>query len=1052
MTLRSLPRFALALSLLALPAMAQITGDVSVRVTDQSDAAVPGAKITVKSLAQGSIRSLVSDANGVARFNLLNIGDYEIRVEFTGFASTTTRSVVNSGAVRELKMVLEVSATTQEVVVEESTYLSINTAGAQIQSSVEAKAITQLSLPNGVLSLAGTTPGVIPVTPRNPFLGQGSYNSNGGRGRGNNITIDNANASDVSATGGAGLGTVPLDAIKEVNVISNNFSAEFGRNASSQFQIVTKSGTNDYHGSLVHFFKNNVLNARDYFDRTGKASVLRDNDWVVNGGGRVVRDKLFFYGTYEQQKIRGSGGTRIAAVPTPAQVSGITDAASRQLFAAAQGVSATGGTVSSAAPLGTNSTAYSSKIDWNITGRDSLSGRYGYQKSDNRSPGLTFISSNLPVNGASSTNKPQNVTLNYTHVHGPSLVINNIASLGRSRPNFTPLVSITAPSVLFQNGLAELGSWSGIPQGRTQNVYNNLTTLTKTTGLHTLKFGYNIERIQANSIFDSNVRGSLTFASFETFQTGTPVLYSQRFGGSVRGNRVWNHGLFFQDDWRVGRTLTLNLGLRTEVAGGVAEVNNLISNLDLSRQAALGGAGAGALGSIVIGGKSFKNNTNWAPRLGLAWNPNGGRWSVRGGYGLAYDFIFLNPITNLRFAPPFMYNFSTTDFTGANSLANLLSGASPFQQVGRATVGNFGTTVRNFGSIAPVDLGIGNPQVQQWSLNVERQLGNGFLARVGYIGTKGNFLQRARAINLTRPGLVVPATSLADEQARLADYRAINAGLSAPPTGQTNRIDPRFTTVTLNESSANSNYHSFQAYLARTFRSGFGFTAAYTWSKSIDDVSDVLGVLAADTPAQQNPLDNRNNRGPSAFDVPQRLVLTHSYDLPKLANANAFVKQTVGGWNLSGIFQTQNGYPVNLLSGARFGLPDPLLLGGNGVVRPNLDGTLNLAFAPNPGTVTAANFKTANLGLSQPLIGNFGTLGRNVIRQNGLTQYDLTVQKNFSIRERFTLQFQSQFANLFNNTSFSRPGASLAAPATFGYYQDTDTNSRSVTLVLRLSF
>jgi hypothetical protein len=288
--------------------------------------------------------------------------------------------------------------------------------------------------------------------------------------------------------------------------------------------------------------------------------------------------------------------------------------------------------------------------------------------------------------------------------------------------------------------------------------------------------------------------------------------------------------------------------------------------------------------------------------------------------------------------------------------------------------------------------------------------------------------------------------------ARLATYRTINAGLNAPPTGQTNRIDPRFTTVTLNDSSANSNYHSFQAYLARTFRSGLGFTAAYTWSKSIDDVSDVLGVLAADTPAQQNPFNNRDNRAVSAFDVPHRLVVTHSYELPKFGNSNLLTKNVLGGWSLSGIFQVQSGSPINIVSGAREMLPDPLLLGGNGQVRPNLTGNLNLELVPNPGTVTAANFKTTNSGLSQPFIGNFGNLGRNAFRQNGLTQYDLTVQKNFAIRERYTLQVQSQFANLFNNTSFARAGASLAAPATFGYYQDTDTNSRVITMVMRFIF
>jgi len=1051
MAIRLFIRAGLFLASLSLPAIAQITGDLIVTVIDSSQSIVSNANVTLRSLSQGAARNLKSDSHGTARFSLLTIGDYEVRVEATGFSPSTGRAVVNAGAVRELKTVLEVSATRQEISVEDIS-IAISTTNSQLQTTVEAKAITQLSLPNGVLSLAATTPGVTPVSARNGFLGQGSYNSNGGRGRGNNITIDNATATDVFTTGGTGIGTVPLDAIKEVNVISNNFNAEFGRNSSSQFQIVTKSGSNDFHGSLVEFFRNDKLNSRDYFDRTGKAAVLRDNNWVVQGGGRIVRDKLFYYGTYDQTKTRGSGGTRIAKVPTNAQVANIVNAPSRQLFADTQGVASDSGTVSNPAPLGTNSIAFSSKVDWNVTRHDTLSTRYAYQEVEQKHPSITFFTSGLPTNGASATDKPQTISLNYTRVQGVSTVINNLGTFGRALPNYTPLASITASSVRFSDGYDELGSWSGLPQGRTQNVYNNLTTVTHTHNSHTFKVGYSVERIQANSIFDSNTRGTYTFASFAAFQAGVPASYAQRFGGSIRGNRVWNHGFFLQDDWRVSRYLTFNLGVRTEIAGGVTEVNDILANLDLNRHQAMGIAGTGPLGSIVVGGKAYNDSTNWAPRFGFAWNPNGGKWSVRGGYGLAYDFLFLNPVTNLRFAPPFMYSFTTTDFTGANSLANMVAGTSAFQKAGNEAVNTFGTTLRNFGTLSPVDYALKNPQIQQWSLNVERQLANAFVGRLSYVGTKGNFLQRARPINTVQPGLVVPATSVADEAARLNDYRNINTALSAASSLPTNRIDSRFAGVTLNESSANSNYHSFQAYLARTFRSGLGFTAAYTWSKSIDDVSDVLNVIVTDAPSQQNPFNNRDNRGVSGFDVPHRFVATHSYDLPQLKNSQALLRHLAGGWNLSGIFQIQAGTPINIFSGARLALNDPLLLGGGGSVRPNLTGPLNLQFAPNPGTVSPDDYKTLASGLSQPLIGNFGNLGRNVVRQNGMTQYDLTLQKEFSITERTQFQLQGQFANLFNNTAFSRPGATLAAPATFGYYTDTDTNSRAVTLVARLRF
>lgn len=1051
--LRQLPvRAFLVLLSVLVPAFSQITGDLLVKVSDPADAVIAGAKVRITNIANNTTREGVTDASGLIRFGLLETGSYKVSVENTGFATTTTNSTVTTGAVRELAVRLELSTTKQEVVVEESA-VAINTTNAQLTTGIESKKITEFALPNGVLSLAGTTPGVVPVSARNPFLGQGSYNSNGGRGRGNNITIDNAQATDVSTTGGAGTGTVPLDAIREVSIISNQFSAEFGRNSSSQYQIVTKSGTNELHGRLVHFFRNDKLNARDYFDRTGKASILRDNNWVAAVGGRIIKDKLFYFGTYDQQKIRGAGGTRTALVLTPEQLQQ-ANPTSRQLFEAVKGVTSPTGQVNNSAPLGTNRTAYSGKIDWVISSKDLLYGRYGYEESENNSPSLTFIASNLPTNGASSTSRPQSVALSYTRTISSTMVLNQMATFLRSNPNFIPLENITAPTVQFQSGQAELGTWSGLPQGRTQNVYNSLTTLSKISGSHYFKGGYTLERIQANSIFDSNVRGTLLFANPAAFIAGTPVQFTQRFGGSIRGNRVLNQGAFFQDDWRVNRKLTFNLGVRLEIAGGVSEVNNIISNLNLDKQAALGGAGTGALGTIDLGGKVFNTNYNWAPRFGFAYSPDS-KWSIRGGYGWAYDFIFLNPITNLRFSPPFMYNFSTTDFSGGNSLAAILAGTSPFQVTGRQTVGNFGTTIRNFGTFSPVDYAMNNPRVQQFTFTVERQLGNGFLARVGYSGSKGDFLQRARPINTIQPGLVTPATSAADEEARRAVYNTINAGLNAAPTLQTNRIDPRFTGVTLNESSANSNYHSLQAFLARSFRSGISFTAAYTWAKSIDDVSDVLNVVAGDTPSQQNPFNNRDNRGPSGFDVAHRFVFTHNYELPKFSSSNAFVKNTIGGWSLNGIFQKQTGSPINILSGGRIGFayPDPLLLGGNGAVRPNINGNLNLTFEPTRGGgATGADQKVAASGLSQPFIGNFGNLGRNVIRMNGLTLYDLTLQKNIQIRERMSFQLQSQFNNLLNNTQFQGPGASLAAPATFGYYQDTATNSRTITLVARFIF
>ncbi len=1033
-------------------AFSQISGDLLVQATDQTGAAVPNAIVTLTGTETGVTRNSRTDNSGVARFTQLNIGGYEIRVEAGGFANAQTRATVNSGGVATIPVALEVKASEQQVVVSESA-TAINTVNSQLQVTTETFKMTTLPLANtGVLGLTGTTPGVIPVTPRNPFLGLGSFNSNGGRGRGNNITVDNANATDVSTTGSSGLGTIPLDGIKEFNIITNNFNAEYGRNSSAQVQILTKNGTNEFHGSAFEFFRNDKLNARDYFDRSGKAAIVRDNQWGITAGLPFIKNKLFGFGTYEQQKIRGAGGTRVAVVPRSLDLA--TDPTSRQLLQTLQVPTDASGTVANPASNTTNSIAYSGRVDWNISSNDNLFVRFGTIDTGNSSAGLTFITGNLPTNGATSINTTYNATVSETHIFGASAVNQFIGAFNRSAPVFSPIAGLGAPEVAFSDGTPSFGIWSGLPQGRIQNVFSIQDTLTYTFGSHQIKGGAQFERIQANSFFDSNVRGTLTFTNLSEFLGGRPLQYSQRFGNSVRGNRLLNQYYFLQDDFRARRDLTINFGLRVEVAGGTSEVNNILSNLDLTSREPLGGAGVGPLGAFRTGGTYFNSTTNWGPRFGFSWNPGQGRWVVRGGYGIAYDFIFLNPITNGRFLPPYMYNFTlpNTDIGGANSYAAIVAGTSTFQRQGAATVGSFPANIRNFGVIAPIDYGLKNPQVQQWSLTVERDLGRNLVGRASYVGTKGSFLQRSRPIN-TRGFAFTPPQTVEEENARAAtgEFRNLNGALNASLTASSNRIDPRFNAVTLAESSAMSNFHSLQLYVAKRFTGSYAFTTAYTYGKSIDDGSDVLNVVVNDTPAQQDPFNNRNNRGPSQFDVRQRLNITHNFQ-PQITKeiGNTALRAVMHGWEFHGSFQAQSGSPVNIFSGPRQNLGDATLLGGGGMLRPNVTGPVTLKFDANPGGVVPN--KATGSGLAQPLVGQFGSLGRNVFRINPLIEAAWTVGRRFAITERIGFQLQGQIFNVFNNTTFSRPGNTLSNVATFGYYQDTDTDSRRVTLVGRFTW
>jgi Carboxypeptidase regulatory-like domain len=1047
----------LGISLGVLSAFGQITGDIQVNVADATNAVVPNATVVARNLDTSTTRSVSTDATGTVRISQLTVGGYEVKVSVEGFTTVTMNTRVDSGSITTVPVTLNVASSSQQVEVRDQA-ASIDTVNAQLQQTTDNRAIRDLPLTNtGILGLAAISPGVIPVTPNNPFLGLGSYNSNGGRGRANNITLDNAYSTDVSTTGGAGLGTVPLDAIKEFNLITNQFTAEFGRNASSQLQLVTKNGGNEFHGELFEFFRNGFLNTRDYFDRTGRSTPNVNNDWGAFAGGSIVKNKLFYFGSYEQSTVRGLGGTRIATVPTPAQVAGASPIAQQIISSYNIPLSATG-TVSQVAPSTTDTLAYSGRVDWNISGRDYFYARFGEQASAANSAGLTFINSNLAQNGASSANRAWNGTLSETHTFTPNTVNNFLASYGRSAPVFTPFVNNSGrPEVFFQDGTSSFGTATILPQGRIQNTYQYQDIVTHVVGKHTFKFGAEFDRIQANSYFDSNTNGSLTFLTLGNFLQGIPFAYSQDFGNSVRGNRVSNEFFFGQDDWRVTRTLTINIGFREEIANGVTEVNNILSNLNTSLTTTpLGGAGTGPLGAFYTGGSYFKTNFNPGPRFGFAWNPRNGKTVVRGGYGIAYDFIYLNPITNGRFLPPFIYSFNLPQGqvgVGANSISNILAGASPFQAQGRSTVGTFGTTIRNFGAVTYIDPKLQNPQTQQYSLTVERELFSNWVLRVGYSGSKSTYLQRTQPLNFLAPGQFTPPTTLAQQQAQQAAgvYSALNSGLSGTSTTPSNRIDPRFNGVSVVGSSANSNYNSLQVFLERRFSTWYGFTAAYTWSKSIDDVSDALNVLATDVSAQQDPRNNRNNRAVSAFDVPHRFVLTNDFTSNFKGIGNRWLRQAANGWELGGIFQAQSGLPQDLFAGTVAGIADGTLFGGNGAQRPNQVGPVNLKFQPNPGGGANNPNLIANSGLAQPLIGQIGTLGRNVVRLNPLIESDLTLGRTFKLRpERMSLKLQAQAFNVFNNTTFSSVGTSLSSPSTFGYYSGTDTNSRRFALTARL--
>jgi hypothetical protein len=1076
----------------ALPLLAALTGDLQGTVLDVKGLAVADATASIKNLGTGVTRTMKTTSAGEFAAQQLDIGPYELTIEKQGFTTSKTQVVIRSGEITRLNFSLEIGSITQVVSVEASAEAFLDTADSQISTSIGEQDVKDLPIINrDPLAFATLAPGISPVSKDNPFLGSGSFNSNGQRGRANNITIDNAVASDISTTGGAGLGTFSLDEVQEFKLITDNFNAEFGRNSGAQVQLITKSGTNQYHGSVYEFHQDAAGNARDFFNTNGQVTPVVNNLWGFAAGGPIVNDHLFVFGHYEGNKIRGQGSTNAAVVLTPAQAAAITDPTSKALFQAVGAPTSpdNSGSVSNSAANATDTYSWALRVDetWR-GGKDVLTSRYGTNPVTQVRPGLVFVGTALPNYGANVTNTARTYNIGETHIVTPAIVNQARFTFSRTKPIFLPFTSLKPPfAPLTQiSGFAAMGEASIIPQGRTENDFEYSDTLSWSRGRHAFKYGVDAFRYQQNSFFDSNFRGTLSFPTVAAFQAGTPSLFTENVGNSVRGNRNTDVFGFAQDDFRVTNTITLNLGVRLESAGGVSEVHNILSNIDPNNTTPLGGGGSGPLGGVDLGGTSFKRNYNWAPRLGIAWNPNHGKLVFRGGYGWAYDFIYQNPITNLRFAAPFIPSLALSGaaIAGANSYANLVAGTSAAQAAAIAAIGTFPANQVNFGSFSAVKQNLKNPVSKQSSFGVEYQISKDYVLKASYVGIWSSDLQVTLPVNLVpaanRPA---PATSLADEQARLAQFAAVFGHENGTASGSlvNNRLDPRFNTVTEVESMGTSNYQGLQLVVIKQQSHGLSLQGSYTYGHSLDDVSDALNVLVNDTPTVQDPTNLKGNRASSEFDLRHRFALEHVYEIPFTNHLEGAARKFLHGWAVSGIFSFQTGFPTTVLSGARGGLSaDQALLGNvlnlqsiyaNGdprLLHPVPQGSPAASAIPgtcargigtqkipdpnNPGkTITVQCANTSGYFLTQPFLGNLGTSSRNLLRLAHFVDYDAGLLKDTKLTERLNLQFRWEVYNVFNHPNFSGFVNTLTSPS-FGTYTSTASNERQMQYSLKILF
>ena len=537
----------------------------------------------------------------------LDVGVYEILVEKAGFRAYRVRQVrVRSGQVAKFTAVLQVGLQSDSVIVQAGAGNYLDSADAQVSTSAfDPATIQYLPLENlsgnplgrDPVALAQLVPGVVP---NSSTLESGNFNADGQRGRSNNIPVDNAIATDAVTGEQAGTGTFTLESVQEITVMTGGLAAEFGRNSGSQVQIITRGGTNDFHGAAFWFTQNAALDAKNFF--SPRTVPFSENTWGGSVGGPIIKNRVFFTADYQGVRASGESGSQVASVLTSAQASAITDPTSLSLFNAVGAPQSATGTQSNTSANDLEAEySWSVRLDENLPGgKDIFTERYSTSPVTETTPPLTFLTSTLPNYGAQGKGLNQFVNLGYTHTFNPNLINQARFQFARTGDAFAPFTTLASPyaPIVDIAGFPLMGVSANLPQSRVDNIFQYSDALSWVHGPHAFKFGGDVYHYQVDSVLNDFGRGEFRYASVPAFQAGIPSLYIQGFGNPERNLRASDVDLFAQDDFRITRTLTLNFGVRLESSGGVTEADNIMANLNENSQAPLTAGKAGRAPSV----------------------------------------------------------------------------------------------------------------------------------------------------------------------------------------------------------------------------------------------------------------------------------------------------------------------------------------------------------------------------------------------------------------------------------------------------------------------
>lgn len=1061
-----------------IPARAQYTtASLAGTVVDPSGAAVPGARVTAQNGNTGLTRTIQTGRDGSYLFASLPVGPYSLTVEKPGFVTYVQKGIVltvNQAAT--VNVSLKLGQVSSRVTVSANAEV-VNTRSGTIRQLVGQRPIVALPL-NGrqPQQLVFLVPGAVNATSNyclvncqgGVYPGEQEAVVNGTGPGGVNYQLDGGDYNDTYMD--TNLPFPNPDAVQEFSIQSSGMSAEYGHAAGGVVNIVTKSGTNEFHGDAFEFVRNGDMNARNFF--APKQDTLKRNQFGGSIGGPIIKNKMFFFGTIQYTPVRQTAQGEVAFVPTAAERNGDFSAISKQLINPVTGQpfpgnqiptdqfspasefflqhiplpNGPGNTLTFAGPnLVENDLQFMPKVDY-VTAKHHVTVRYFWTRF-NEPPDIAAGRTNiLASDGNGNEVKIQNIAVGDSFTKSPTLLFHTWVGYDRQTggslsgaPFGFPAAGIEIAAPTPPEISMNVGGYFGVGTNHfgifNRSDWGIREDVTKIKGKNEIQFGGQLLQVKNHINNTFSMAGSFSFSNnlsgnnLTDFLLGDASSFSQ--GGGEFKDMVGNlFDLYFQDNVKATPRLMLQMGIRwspylpyQETKGRVVcfrpgYKSQRYPNAPLGM--IFGGTGNGKIlpdpGCPVAG--SLANLWNWAPRLGFAYRlTKDGKTSLRGGAGIYYNPPMTTQFNAFADAAPFAPRF---DLTGVVNFVNPYGSqglVNPFPAEYGPTIPGSSATFTLPASIRwffPADFRMS--QISTWNLEIERQLPGDWLMKVAYIGNKGTYLSNGSENNgEINPAIYIP-------------------GHSTEANTQSRRLYPDFSSIGIYGSGHNSNYNGLQITAQHRFSHGLETLANYTWSKAIDNYGG------------SDPFYANFDYGISAYNIPALFNLSEVWTVPHFSKAGGALGKLANGWELSGIWTWRSGFPFSVFSGVDNSFS------GVGSDRADFTGS-NLSQAklnadrPH-GQLIQQYFNTALFAPNA--VGTFGNTAKDFLNGPGYFDVDMGLLKTTAITEKVSAQFRAEFFNLFNNVNFGQPGGTLGS-SSFGVISSA-LDPRILQLALKLSF